>query len=132
MSWPKLHVTHKLACAFQQTLRIGNCGTSKEPDIHMVFEGVDVSECRVSYTRRRMAIMQQFSHIVSTLTHNLEPMLRDYTQFPCVRLHPSVDLWITLNRIGETQELSHALGLTRTSSATAPAGASGSEWVHAS
>ena len=75
-------MTHKLACAFQQTLRIGNFGTSKEPDIHVSFEGVDVPECRVSYARRRMAIMQQFSHIVSTLTHNLKPMLRDYAQFP--------------------------------------------------
>jgi hypothetical protein len=104
---PELHVTHKLACAFQQTLRIGNFGTSKEPNIYVSFEGVDVPECRVSYTRRRMAIMQQFSHIVSTLTHNLEPMLRDYTQVSRMRLHPSLDGWITLNRTGEPQELIH-------------------------
>jgi hypothetical protein len=72
-------VTHKLTCAFQQTLRIGNFGTAKESDIHVRFENVDVPECRVSYTRRRMAIMQQFSHIISTLAHNPKPMLRDYT-----------------------------------------------------
>ena len=100
-------MTHKLTGAFQQTLRIGNFGTSKEPNIYVSFEGVDVPECRVSYTRRRMAIMQQFSHIVSTLTHNLEPMLRDYTQVSCVRLHPGPDGWITLNRTGEPQELIH-------------------------
>jgi hypothetical protein len=100
-------VTHKLACAFQQTLRIGNFGTSKEPDIHVRFENVDVPECRVSDTRRRMAIMQQFSHIISTLTHNPKPMLRDYTQVPRMRLHPGLDGWITLNRTEEPQELIH-------------------------
>src|SRR5260370_2665539 len=103
----ELHVTHKLACAFQQTLRIGNFGTSKEADIHVSFEGVDVPECRVSYTRRRMAIMQQFSHIVSTLTHNLKPMLCDCTQFPRMCLHPGLDRWITINRTVEPQELVH-------------------------
>ncbi len=100
-------MTHELACPFQQTLRIGNFGTSKEPNIYVSFEGVDVPECRVSYTRRRMPIMQQFLHIVSTLTHNLKPMLRDYTQVPRMRLHPGLDGWITLNRTGEPQELTH-------------------------
>src|SRR5439155_13704330 len=116
----------------QETLRIGNLGTAKEPDIHVRFEGVDVPECRVSYTGRRMAIMQQFSHIVFTLTHNLKPMPRDYTQFPSMRLHPGLDDWITLNRTREPQKLIHdrytknrvweqfgGLGLTRTRSATA-------------
>ena len=100
-------MTHKLACAFQQTLRIGNFGTSKKPNVYVSFEGVDVPECRVSYTRRRMAIMQQFSHVVSALTHNLKPMLRDYPQVPCMCLHPGLDGWITLNRTGEPQQLIH-------------------------
>src|SRR5438445_3336156 len=104
---PELNVTHELACPFQQTLRIGNFGTSKEPNIYVSFEGVDVPECRVRYTRRRMPIMQQFSHIVSTLTHNLKPMLRDYTQIARMRLHPCLDGWITLDRTGEPQELIH-------------------------
>src|SRR5205085_10846124 len=88
-------------------VRIGNFGTSKESNIYVSFEGVDVSECRVSYTRRRMAIMQQFSHVVPTLTHNLKPMPRDYTQFACMRLHPGLDGWITLNRTREPKELIH-------------------------
>src|SRR5439155_11108666 len=54
-----------------------------------------------------MPIMQEFSHIVSTLTHNLKPMLRDYTQASRVRRHPCLDGWITLNRTGEPQELIH-------------------------
>jgi hypothetical protein len=51
-------MAHKLARAFQQTLRIGNLRTSKEPDIHVSAERVDVSECRVSDTRRWMTVMQ--------------------------------------------------------------------------
>jgi len=51
--------------------------------------------------------MQQFSHIISALTHNPKPMLRDYTQVPRMRLHPGLDGWITLNRTGEPQELIH-------------------------
>ena len=100
-------MTHKLASAFQQTLWIGNFGTAKEPDIHVRFENVDVPECRVSYACRRMAIMQQFSHIISTLAHNLKPAPRDDTQFPCMRFHPGLDGWITLNRTREPQELTH-------------------------
>src|SRR5437588_338414 len=100
-------MTHELACAFQQTRRIGNLGTAKEPDIHVRFEGVDVPECRVRDTRRRMAIVQQFSHIISTLTHHLKPMPRDYTQFATMRFHPGLDGWITLNRTREPQELIH-------------------------
>jgi hypothetical protein len=100
-------VTHKLACAFQQTLWIGNFGPAKEPNIYVSFEGVDVPECRVSYTRRRMAIMQQFSHIISTHAHNPKPMPRDYTQVPRTRFHPSLDGWITLNRTGKPKELIH-------------------------
>ena len=98
-------MTHKLACAFQQIPWIGNFGTAKEPTINVSFEGVDVPKCRVTYTHRRMAIMQQFSHIVSTLTHNLKPMLRDYTQVPRMRLHPGFDGWIPLNQTREPQEL---------------------------
>jgi hypothetical protein len=100
-------VTHKLACAFQQTVRIGNFGTSEEPNVYVSFEGVDVPECCVTYTRRRMPIVQQFSHIISTLTHNPKPMLRDYTQVPRMRRHPGLNGWITPNRTGEPQELIH-------------------------
>jgi len=98
-------VTHKFACAFQQAFRIGNFGTAKEPNIYVSLEGVDVSECCVTDTRRRMTIMQQFPHILSTLAHNPKPTPRDYTQVPFMPLHPGLDGWITLNRTNEPQEL---------------------------
>jgi len=51
-------MAHELAGPFQQAPRIGNLGAAKEPDIDVVFEGIDVAECRITYTRGRMAVMQ--------------------------------------------------------------------------
>jgi hypothetical protein len=51
-------VAHELASAFQQTLGIGNLRTTKESDINVSFERIDLAEGRISYTRRRMAVMQ--------------------------------------------------------------------------
>jgi hypothetical protein len=50
-------MAHELASALQQVLGIRNLGATKETDIDVSFEGIDVGECRVTYTRGRMAIM---------------------------------------------------------------------------
>ncbi len=57
-SGPEFHMAHELAGAFQQTLRVGNLGATKEPDIDVGCERIDVTERRISYTRGRMTIMQ--------------------------------------------------------------------------
>src|SRR5207253_11004471 len=54
----EFHMAHELASAFQQALGIGNLGATKEPDINVSFEGIDIGECRITYARGRMAIMQ--------------------------------------------------------------------------
>ena len=54
----EFYMAHELASAFQQTLGIGNLGATKEPDIDVSFEGIDIGKCRVTDTRGRMAIMQ--------------------------------------------------------------------------
>jgi len=51
-------MAHEPSSAFQQALRIGNLGATKEPDIDVSFEGIDISECRITYTDGRMPIMQ--------------------------------------------------------------------------
>ncbi len=43
------------------------------------------------------------------ITHNLEPMLRDFAQFVRMLPHPGIDGWISLNRTGESEELAHDL-----------------------
>ena len=51
-------MAHELASAFQQTRGIGNLRATKESDINVSFERIDIAECRISHTRSRMAIMQ--------------------------------------------------------------------------
>ena len=51
-------MAHEFAGALQQAFRIGQLGPAKKSDIHVGFEGVDVSETRVSDARRGMAVMQ--------------------------------------------------------------------------
>jgi hypothetical protein len=72
---------HELTRAFQQTVAIGHVGPVKEPDIDVIREGIDVGECRITDTRSRMTIMQQFLHIVSVVAQDLKPALRDRPQF---------------------------------------------------
>src|SRR5437660_7503477 len=54
----EFHMAHELASAFQQALGIGNLGATKEPDIDVSSERIDIRECRITYARGRMAIMQ--------------------------------------------------------------------------
>ena len=100
-------MAHELASAFQQALRIGNLGATKEPDIDVSLEGIDIGECRITYTRGRMAIVQQLSNIVSAVAHDLKPALRDRPQFTRMLMHPDLDSWISLDRTGEPQKLAH-------------------------
>ena len=51
-------MTHELASAFQKAVWIGNLRATKEPDIDVSFEGIDIGECRIAYTRGRMTVMQ--------------------------------------------------------------------------
>ena len=88
---PELHVAHKLSSAFQQAIRIGNLGTTKEPDIDVGSEGINVGKCRIPYTCGRLAIMHQLSNIVSADTHDVEPLPRDRPQFTRMLVHPDVD-----------------------------------------
>ena len=45
-------MAHELASAFQQTLGIGNLGATKEPDIDVSFEGIDIGERRITLHTR--------------------------------------------------------------------------------
>jgi hypothetical protein len=70
-------MAHEPASAFQQSLRIGNLGTTKEPDIDVGSEGIDVGERGISYTRGRMTIVQCLSNIGAAVAYDLKPALRD-------------------------------------------------------
>ncbi|MGI9086854.1 MAG: hypothetical protein ACR2HH_03790 [Chthoniobacterales bacterium] len=51
-------MAHELAGSFQEAVGIGNLSATKETDIHVSAEGVDVAEGRITYARGWMAIVQ--------------------------------------------------------------------------
>ena len=54
--------------AFQQALRISNLGATKEPNIDMSFEGIDIAECRITYARGRMVALAEHLHAPVVVT----------------------------------------------------------------
>jgi hypothetical protein len=69
----------EFAGAFQQPLRIDKFGTTKEPDVDVSPEGIDIAECGVTYTRSRMAVVQYLSNVVTAVAHDLKPTMSDCT-----------------------------------------------------
>ena len=88
-------------------LPVPSKGAQEEPDVDVGCEGVDIGERRVTDTRRRMAIMQQLSNIVSAVAHDLEPALRDRPQVTRMLTHPDVDGGVALYRTGEPHNSAH-------------------------
>jgi hypothetical protein len=54
----EFYMTHELAGTFQQTVRVGDLGATKEANIHVGFERIDIAERRIVYTRSWMSIVQ--------------------------------------------------------------------------
>ena len=54
----EFHMSHELAGAFQETLWVGDLGSTKESNVDVIFERIDITESGVADTRSRMAIMQ--------------------------------------------------------------------------
>ena len=79
---PELYVAHVLARPFQQAHWIREFGATEKSDIDMGFERVDIGEGGISDARGRVAVMQQFTDIISTIADHVEPMPRDSAQFP--------------------------------------------------
>ena len=98
-------MAHELARAFQQAPGIGNLGATKESDIDVSPEGIDIGKCRIAYSRGRMAIMQQLQNIVAAVTHDIEPAPCDRRQFTRMVAHPDLDGWIPPDRTVEPQKL---------------------------
>src|SRR5258705_5676875 len=86
----------------------------KEPHVYVRSEYVDVAEGHVSQTCNWTAIMQKFPHFVPAFSHQLKPLLRDGSQFPCMRFHPRIDGGIPLDSAIESQQFrSHRHGVLR-------------------
>ena len=100
-------MAHELASALQNTMRISNLSATKEPDIDVRFEYVDIAKCRIIYARSRMTVMQYLSNVVSAGAHDLKPALCDRSQLIGMFVHPGIDRWISLNRSWKPHQLGH-------------------------
>ena len=98
---------HKLAGALEQTVGIRDLCPKEEPDVDVIPEGVDVSERRITDTRRRMAIMEQLSNIVSAAADDLEPAPSDSPKLARMFTHPGLDRWISFGPAGKPKKSDH-------------------------
>src|ERR1700722_1119813 len=109
-------MTHELAGTLQKAVRVWQGGAVEETHVYMRGEYVDVAEGRVSQTSHRTAVMKNFPDFVSTLPHDLKPLVCERSQLTRMLFHPRIDGRIALDRPVEPQEfLSHrrALALHR-------------------
>ena len=97
-------MAHEFAGALQQTSRIWQRCTAKEPHVYVRSEYIDVAEGRISQTRNRTAVMQKLPDFVPAFSHRLEPLKRDGSQFTGMLLHPRIDGRIPLHSAVESQQ----------------------------
>jgi hypothetical protein len=66
----QLDVAHTLAGALQEASGIGKRGSLKETDVDVGGEDVDVGKRRVSQTRDRAAVVEEFEDLVAGTSHH--------------------------------------------------------------
>jgi hypothetical protein len=66
---------------------------------------IDIAERRIPQTGNRTAVMQKFPNLVSALSHRVEPVMSDGTQFAGMGFHPSIDRGIALDCAVESQQI---------------------------
>jgi hypothetical protein len=98
---PEFDMTHELARALEKARGIRKAGALKETDVDVGRKRVDVAERCVTDACRWMAIVQYLSNVVSTVTHDAEPVPSDGSKLARAVLKPGVDTRIPPDRIGE-------------------------------
>ena len=74
MSWLEFHMAHEFTCTFQQVLGVRQFSAQKESDIDMGRESIDIAERCLANACSRVTIMKQLSNIITTDTHDIEPL----------------------------------------------------------
>ena len=73
LSGLKLHVSHELARAFKQALRIRQFISVEEADVDVGREGVDVGKGRAAHAGSGLTIMQHLPNVIAATAHGVEP-----------------------------------------------------------
>lgn len=71
----------------------------------MILERIDITECRIPDTRRRMTVMQQRSHVITALAHLRKPFLCNRPQLDGTIGKPGVDSRISPHRSGDPKDV---------------------------
>ena len=95
-------MTHHLAGALQQLSWIRQRCAAKESHVYVRPEYIDIAEGRISETCNRAAVMQKLADFVPALSHHLEPLMRDASQFACMLFHPRIDCRVPLDSAVES------------------------------
>jgi hypothetical protein len=97
-------MAHELAGALQQTGRIRQRCTVKEPNVDVRGKHIYIAEGRIPQTCNRAAVMQELPHFVPALSHHVKPPMRDGSQFTGMLVHPRVDGGFPLDWAIEPQQ----------------------------
>jgi hypothetical protein len=100
-------MTHVLAGAFEQAIRIGKLSAAEKANVDVSFEDANVSECRILDAGGGIAIVQQFANVVSTIAHDLKPAPGDCPQLAGVPMKPGINSRISSDGTLETEEFAH-------------------------
>jgi len=100
-------MAHRLATALHQASRIRQFCTVEEPYVYVRGKCIDVAEGGIFYARDRTAIMHELSDVRSALSHHIEPLTRDGSQFTRLRFQPHLDRRIALDAARESQYALH-------------------------
>ena len=95
-------MAHELPGALQQVRWIRQRCAVKEPHVYVRTEYIYIAEGRVSQTCNRAAVMQKLPYFVPAFSHNLEPLMRDGSQFSRALFHPGIDGGIPLDSAVES------------------------------
>ncbi len=95
-------MTHELAGALQQAGRIRQRCAVKKTHVDVRGECIDIAERRISQTGNRTAVMQKLPDFVPALSHHLEPLMREVSQFTRMLFHPRIDGGIPLDSAVES------------------------------
>jgi hypothetical protein len=96
-------MTHELARAFKQTLRIRQFGSMEEADVDVGREGIDVGKRRTAHARRGLTIMQHFPNVIAAMAYNFKPPSCRGSEWTLVFIPPKLDGGMALCRTIESK-----------------------------